>query len=109
MAETFTIESWKAQTAAWWREAARDMPGAMQRLGVRTAYGLLTASAFAPLVVAYGDDPGKAAAALVGIAGGVGTNLLSNLLQGKYDKANAPRKRGGAHNNGHKALCYSVR
>jgi formylglycine-generating enzyme required for sulfatase activity len=92
MAETFTIESWKAQTAAWWCQAARDLPGAMKRLGVRTAYGLLTASAFAPLVAAYGDDPGKAAAALVGIAGGVGTNLLSNLLQGKYDKTNAPRQ-----------------
>ena len=39
MAEPFTLESWQTQTAAWWREAARDLPGTMQRLGVRTAAG----------------------------------------------------------------------
>jgi hypothetical protein len=64
----------------------------MRRLGVRTAYGLLTASAWLPLLAAYAGDPGPAVAALVGVLGGVGTNLLSNLVQGAYDQATAPRK-----------------
>ena len=75
MAEPFTPETWKAEIADWWKQAARDLPGTMQRLGVRTAYSLLAASAFAPLVAAYSADPGKAAAALLGIAGGVGPSV----------------------------------
>ena len=44
--QPFDHETWKTRVATWWRDAARDLPGAMQRLGVRSAYGLLTASAW---------------------------------------------------------------
>jgi hypothetical protein len=59
--------------------------------GVRTAYGLLTSSAWLPLLAAYGDNPGPAVAALVGVLSGVGTNLLSNLVQKGYDEAAAAK------------------
>jgi len=61
-------------------------------VGVRTAYGLLTASAWLPLLAAYADDPGPAVAALAGVLSGVGTNLLSNLVQGVYDRSTVPRR-----------------
>jgi formylglycine-generating enzyme required for sulfatase activity len=65
----------------------------MERLGVETAYGLLTASAFLPLLEAYvPGDPGPALAALSNVVSNVGTNLLSNLAQGAYDEATAPRR-----------------
>jgi formylglycine-generating enzyme required for sulfatase activity len=92
MGESFDVPTWKERVRAWWRETARDLPGTMKRLGVGSAYGLLTASAWLPLLAAYGSDPGPAVAALVGVVGGVGTNLLSNLVQGAYDKASAPQR-----------------
>jgi formylglycine-generating enzyme required for sulfatase activity len=92
MAEMFDRSTWKSRVVAQWQEIARDLPGTMRRLGVSTAYGLLTASAWLPLLAAYADDPGQAVAALAAITGGVGTNLLSNLVQGTYDKATAPRQ-----------------
>jgi hypothetical protein len=64
----------------------------MAQLGVNTAYGLLTASAFLPLLEVYSpENPGPAVAALSGIVSNVGTELLSNLVQGAYDKVTAPR------------------
>jgi len=87
MPEPFNETTWRARIRDFWREAARDLPGTMQRLGVRTAYGLLTASAWLPLLAACGDAPGPAVAALVGVLSGVGTNLLSNLVQRACDKA----------------------
>ena len=92
MADPFTVDSWKSKIVDWWREAACDLPGATKRLGVRTAYGLLTASAWLPFLAAYAGNPGAAIVALSGIVGGVGTNLLSNVVQGAYDKTNAPRQ-----------------
>jgi hypothetical protein len=62
--EAFDVPIWRSRVAAWWQGTARDLPTAMQRLGVRTAYGLLTASAWLPLLAAYGDNPGPAVAAL---------------------------------------------
>lgn len=92
MATTFDRETWKARVAAWWRDTAPDWQGTMDRLGVKKAYGLLTASAFLPLLAVYGDDPGPAVAALSDVVSSVGTNLLSNLVQGAYDKATAPQR-----------------
>ena len=92
MAEMFNRATWKSRAAAWWRDAAGDVEGTMRRLGVHTAYGLLAASAWLPLLAAYADDPGPAVAALAGVLSGVGTNLLSNLVQGAYDEATAPQK-----------------
>jgi len=87
MPETFTVETWKNRIAAWWRDVARDVPGAMARLGVRTSYGLLTAGAWLPLLEAYGAQPGPALTGLVGVVAGVGSNLVANVVQGAYDKA----------------------
>jgi formylglycine-generating enzyme required for sulfatase activity len=92
MPETFTAESWKSRIAAWWRDVAPDLPGAMARLGVRTSYGLLAASAWLPLLEVYGQQPGPAVATLVGLVSGVGTNLVANVVQGAYEKANAANK-----------------
>ena len=92
MAEMFNHATWKSRAAAWWRDAAEDVEGTMRRLGVHTAYGLLAASAWLPLLAAYADDPGPAVAALAGVLSGVGTTLLSNLVQGAYDEATAPQK-----------------
>ena len=78
MPETINLVAWKANVTDWWREAAHDLPGTMKRLGVRTAYGMLTASAWLPFLAAYTDNPGAAIIALSGIVGG-GANLLSNL------------------------------
>ncbi|HEC36207.1 MAG TPA: NACHT domain-containing protein, partial [Anaerolineae bacterium] len=92
MPTSFDETTWRSRIAAWWRETARDPAGTMRRLGVRTAYGLLTASAWLPLLAAYADDPGPAVAALAGVLSGVGTNLLSNLVQGAYERATAPQR-----------------
>ncbi|MCX7682359.1 MAG: SUMF1/EgtB/PvdO family nonheme iron enzyme [Anaerolineae bacterium] len=92
MPELFTETTWRARVRDFWQGAARDLPGTMARLGVRTAYGLLTASAWLPLLAAYSENPGPAVAALVGVLSGVGTNLVSNLVQGAYDRATAPQQ-----------------
>ncbi|NMC03343.1 MAG: hypothetical protein GYA30_13335, partial [Chloroflexi bacterium] len=92
MPETFTPEVWKSRVAERWQTLARDVPAAMTRLGVNTAYGLLTASAFLPLLEAYTPaTPGPAIAALSVLTAGVGSNLVANVIQGAYDKANARR------------------
>jgi hypothetical protein len=92
MSERFDVMSWKERVAAWWQQAAADLQGTAARLGVKTAYGLLAASAWLPLLDAYGQDPGRAVAVLAAILSGVGTNLLSNLVQGTYDKTTAPHQ-----------------
>ncbi len=92
MTASFTLEIWQERVAAWWRETGRDAPAAMARLGVQTAYGLLTASAFLPLLEAYRQHPGPALTTLVGLVGGVGSNLVANVVQGAYDRATASRQ-----------------
>ena len=90
MEQPFDRSTWKARVRAWWQEAARDLPGTARRLGVRSAYGLLTASAWLPLLQVYAEQPGPAVTALVGLVSGVGSNLVANLVQGTYDQATAP-------------------
>jgi len=90
--ESFTPETWRRRVAERWQALAQDVPAAMARLGVNTAYGLLTASAFLPLLEAYAPaTPGPAIAALSVLTAGVGSNLVANVIQGAYDKANARR------------------
>ena len=91
MAQPFDREIWKARVAAWWRDKAPDWEGAMSRMGIHTAYGLLAASAFLPLLEAYGQAPGAALKALVTLAGNVGGNLVANIVQGTYDQDRAAR------------------
>ncbi len=90
--ETFTPTTWRARVAAWWDENASDLPARMGKLGIRTAYGALAASVWLPLIEAYAQDPGNTVTALVGLVGGVGSNLVANLVQGAYDKATAPEQ-----------------
>lgn len=92
MTEPFDVPTWKTRVADWWRETAPNLADTAQRLGLNTAYGTLTASAWLPLLAAYADNPGPAVAALAGVLSGVGTNLLSNLVQGVYDRATAPQQ-----------------
>jgi len=92
MTESFTLEIWQARVAAWWRAKAPNWRQAAARGGVQTAYGLLTASAFLPLLEAYSQQPGPAITTLVSLVGGVGSNLVANVVQGAYDKATAPRQ-----------------
>ena len=93
MPQPFDRETWRERVAAWWREKAPDWKGTMDRLGVETAYGLLTASAFLPLLEVYvPGDPGPALAALASVVSGVGTNLLSNLAQDAYEETTAPQQ-----------------
>ena len=68
---TFDPNEWKSQVAARWREWAGDTQAAMARLGVKSAYGMLAASAWLPLLVAYAQDVGPAVAALTGLTAGV--------------------------------------
>ena len=60
MTESFTLEIWQARVAAWWRAKAPNWRQAAARGGVQTAYGLLTASAFLPLLEAYSQQPDQA-------------------------------------------------
>lgn len=93
MAESLDVPTWKSRVTDWWQDAAGDLGGTMRRLGVRTAYGLLTASAFLPLLETYSpENPGPAISALSILTAGVGSNLVANLVQGAYDKATAPRR-----------------
>jgi cell division transport system permease protein len=93
MTESLDRETWQARVAAWWQATAPDWRDALARLGADTAYGLLTASAFLPLLEVYSPDhPGPALAALSELISDVGTELLSSLAQGAYDKAHASRR-----------------
>ena len=92
MPHTFDTSAWKARVAAWWQQTGRDVQSAMNRLGVQSAYGLLTASAFLPLLEIYGETPGPAMKTLVELVGSVGGNLIANIVQGVYDQSPAPRQ-----------------
>jgi formylglycine-generating enzyme required for sulfatase activity len=87
MGETFNRSTWKSHVAGWWRESAPDLPAAKERLGVRTQYGLLVASAWLPLLDAYAADPSEAVPALMSTVGAAGNKLVVNLVQNRYDRA----------------------
>ncbi len=88
----FDVPIWKARVAAWWQEHAPHWKKTMHRLGAETAYGMLTASAFLPFLEAYRQDPGQSVTVLVGLVAGVGSNLVANVVQNRYDRATAPRQ-----------------
>ena len=93
MTEVFTHETWKACVATWWRKKTPDWRLSMKRMGVETAYGMLAASAFLPLLEVYAPtDPGPAVAALSLLTAGVGSNLVANVVQNNYTNAAAPRQ-----------------
>ncbi|MEA3397957.1 MAG: SUMF1/EgtB/PvdO family nonheme iron enzyme, partial [Chloroflexota bacterium] len=92
MTASFTLKIWQARVAAWWRAKSPHWRQQLQRGGVQTTYGLLTASAFLPLLEAYSQQPGPAITTLVGLVGGVGSNLVANVVQGAYDRATASQQ-----------------
>jgi hypothetical protein len=61
-----------------------------QAIERKTLYGLIAASAFAPVVAAVqAGDPSAAVTATLALSGSVGANLLANLLQKKQDAVDA--------------------
>ena len=80
----FDRSTWQDEVRRWWREHAPNLASSAARLGVQGGYALLAVSALVPLLNATGD-PTALQAALAGLIGGVGANLLSNTLQGARD------------------------
>ena len=84
----FSLDTWRAEVRARIADLARDPRGALQRADVDTIYGFLLGSTLLP-VAAAAHDPGSAIVALTGIVGNVGANLVSNLVQKRYDGPDA--------------------
>ena len=80
---SFDVEHWRSQVRAWWTEHEPRIKSS----SIQSAYTLIAASAWLPFLAAYTDDPGAAMTALVSITSGVGSNLVANLVQRTYDKA----------------------
>jgi hypothetical protein len=85
----FDLTVWHDDLRAWLRSFAQNPQAALAQAGSNTVYGALLGASALPVVAAYATDPGSALTALVGVVGGVGVNLLSNLAQGHYDATNA--------------------
>jgi formylglycine-generating enzyme required for sulfatase activity/energy-coupling factor transporter ATP-binding protein EcfA2 len=85
----FSLDTWRAEVRARIADLARDPRGALQRAGVDTIYGFLLGSTLLPVAAAAAHDPGSAIVALTGIVGSVGANLVSNLVQKRYDGPDA--------------------
>jgi len=80
----FERSTWHDEVRRWWREHAPDLANRAARAGVQGGYALLVTSALAPLMNTTGD-PTALRAALAGLIGGVGANLLSNVLESSRD------------------------
>jgi len=78
----FDLKRWQSEIRTWWTERG---PG-LKTAPVESAYALLAASAWLPLLATYAGDPGPATTALVSITAGVGSNLVANLVQRIYDQ-----------------------
>jgi formylglycine-generating enzyme required for sulfatase activity/energy-coupling factor transporter ATP-binding protein EcfA2 len=85
----FSLDTWRAEVRARIADLVRDPRGALQRAGVDTIYGFLLGSTLLPVAAAAAHDPGSAIVALTGIVGSVGANLVSNLVQKRYDGPDA--------------------
>jgi hypothetical protein len=85
----FSLDTWRAEVRARIADLARDPRGALQRAGVDTIYGFLLGSTLLPVAAAAAHDPGSAIVALTGVVGSVGANLVSNLVQKRYDGPDA--------------------
>jgi len=79
----FDLTHWQSEVRAWWAERAPRLRAAP----VESAYALLAASAWLPLLAAYAQDPGPATTALATITAGIGSNLVANLVQRAHDRA----------------------
>lgn len=85
----FDLAAWRSETRQLTTDFARNPRAALARAGTNTLYGMLLGCTILPVVAAYAADPKGAMAALIGVAGGLGANLVANLVQQKYEGANA--------------------
>jgi hypothetical protein len=77
------LELWQQKVRAWWTEHSPRIKSAP----IKSAYTLLTASAWLPFLAVYAEDPGPAMMVLMGITAGIGGNLAANVVQNAYDRA----------------------
>jgi formylglycine-generating enzyme required for sulfatase activity len=85
---SFDLKNWQSEVRAWWAEQIPKL----KTTSIDSAYALLAASAWLPLLAAYAANPGTAITALVGITSGVGSNLVANLVQNAYDRTRGGRQ-----------------
>lgn len=86
---SFDLARWRDETRQRIADLAHDPQGVLARSGATTLYGFLLGSALLPVAAAYAHDPGSALVALSAVVGSVGANLVTNIVQHKYDGANA--------------------
>jgi len=77
----------KEAIAQRWREFASDPMQAIATLGLKSSYGLLVAATVLPIMQAYSAERNNVLLVLGAMAGSLGTNLLSNLVQKVFDKS----------------------
>jgi DDE superfamily endonuclease len=82
----FDLARWRQMVRHDIERFAADPVQALHVAGVASLYGFLLGSAIFPVAVAYSLDPQSALATLMGVIGGVGSNLVANWVQSKYDK-----------------------
>ena len=79
----------------WIQSFKKGLPGwkeRMRRAGIKSSYTMVAASALWPVVSAAQAGNSSAGAALLGVAGNVGANLLANLLQNCRDETDGARR-----------------
>jgi formylglycine-generating enzyme required for sulfatase activity len=79
----FDLGGWQSEVHTWWVNHASRL----KTIPLDSAYAVLAASAWLPLLTAYSQDPGSALTTLVGITAGIGSNLVANIVQRAYDNA----------------------
>ena len=85
----FDLQQWRNDAHQLVADFARDPRGTLRGAGVTSLYGFLLGSTLLPVVAAYATDPGTAIIAASDVVGGVGAGLLTNIMQKRYDDANA--------------------
>ena len=84
---SFNLTTWKEQAPTGLRKVGTNIRIFLSQKGPYVVYTALLAAAVAPLVVAAGSGILPVMAALYGIAGGVGGNMIADQLQRWVDDA----------------------
>lgn len=82
---SFDLAQWRTDLRQHLATFARDPQRVLADAGVDTLYGFLLGSTVLPLAAAAAQDQAAVFAAVIGVAGSLGANLLSNLAQKRYD------------------------
>ncbi|GAB4215511.1 MAG: hypothetical protein OHK0022_55460 [Roseiflexaceae bacterium] len=85
----FDPDQWRAALRQHLASFARDPQRALADAGVNTLYGFLLGSTVLPLAAAAAHDQAAVIGAVITVAGGLGANLISNLVQKRYDGPDA--------------------